>query len=168
MTDRARTIIAVDANVLINFIHIEQLSLLGALPDITFMVPKEVTKEITDAGQAAALEDACAARHVQETNLTSPGELEHHAMLIRSLGKGESACLALASARDWSLASDEKRLFRRTAIAEIGVSNIWTTPDLIVHAIQAELVNVEEADHWKEHLSRNRFHMKFDSFTELL
>jgi len=151
MTDRARTIIAIDANVLINFIHIELLSLLGALPDITFMVPKEVTREVTDAGQAAALEDALAAGHVHEINLTGLGELEHRAVLIRSLGKGESACLALARSRDWSLASDEKRLFRRTAIAEIGESNIWTTPSLIAHAQCGAIAQLVASDRRREH-----------------
>lgn len=100
--------------------------------------------------------------------MTSIDELEHYSKLIRTLGKGESACLALASSRNWSLASDEKRLFRRTAIVEIGERNIWTTPDIILHAIHAGLASVEETDHWKECLTQNRFHMKFDSFTELL
>lgn len=55
MADRAGIIVATDANVLINFIHIGQLDVLGALPDITFMVPSEVTNEITDTMQATAL-----------------------------------------------------------------------------------------------------------------
>jgi len=168
MADRTGITIATDANVLINFIHIDQLELLGALPDTIFVIPGEVVNEITDSVQAAALQKAFAAGHVHRTDLAGISELEQYSTLIRTLGNGESACLALARSRNWSLASDEKRLFRRTALAEVGKERIWTTPDIIVHAIQAEVVSVEEADHWKEHLSQNRFHMQFCSLAELL
>lgn len=168
MAGQTHTIVALDANVLINFIHIGRLDLLGNLSAMTFMVPNEVENEITDGMQAAALKEATAAGHLQQTAMTDPAELEHHVALTRYLGKGEAACLTLATARGWSLASDEKRLFRRTAITEIGNARILTTPDLIVHAIRAGLASVDEADRWKRFLASQRFKMKFDSFAELL
>lgn len=168
MASQTPTIVALDASVLINFIRIGRIELLGNLPAMTFMVPNEVENEITDGTQAAALKEATAAGHLQQTAMTDPAELEHHVTLTRYLGKGEAACLTLAKTRGWSLASDEKRLFWRTAIAEIGETRILTTPDLIVHAIRADLASVEEADRWKRLLAERRFRMKFDSFAELL
>jgi len=93
MADRTGITIATDANVLINFIHIGQLELLGALPDITFVVPGEIVNEVTDPMQAAALRKAFAAGHVHKSDLTGMGDLEHYSTLIRTLGNGESACL---------------------------------------------------------------------------
>lgn len=161
-------IIATDANILINFIHVGRLDLLGALPGKAFTVPIPVVREIRDSAQAAVLQKALRAEHLGQADLTGPDELEYYANLCRTLGKGESACLALARHRGWSIASDEKRLFRRTAIAELGEAGVTTTPELMVQAIHAGLATVDEADAWKALLARHRFVMKFDSFSDLL
>ena len=49
-------VVITDANVLINLIHIEQLSLLGALEPYKFRVPLEVVKEISEPDQRAAVD----------------------------------------------------------------------------------------------------------------
>jgi hypothetical protein len=41
-------IVAADANILINFIHVQRLDLLGHLPEYEFVMPEEVRGEITD------------------------------------------------------------------------------------------------------------------------
>lgn len=160
--------IVLDANVVINLAHINRLDLLGSFPGLTFVVPKEVVNEITDPLQAQILNTAITEGHLAVTELTDITEIEHYAELSRTLGKGESACLAVAHSRDCSLASDEKRLFRRTATGKIGESRIWTTPDIILHAIKSGLATVEEADQWKRILAENQFVMTFGSFQELL
>ena len=48
----------VDANVLINFIHMDQLDLLGKLKEYRFVIPEHVAVEITRKDQAAALKNA--------------------------------------------------------------------------------------------------------------
>ncbi|MDZ7749163.1 MAG: hypothetical protein U5K43_10255 [Halofilum sp. (in: g-proteobacteria)] len=168
MADRAHTVVVVDANVLINFIHIGQLDLLASLPGMTFIAPREATNEITVGTQARAVRAALASGQLREAEVTGIEEMERYADLSRRLGKGESACLALAESRDWSVASDEKRLFRRTAIAGIGEARILTTPDLLVHAIRSDLASVDDADRWKQLLAERRFRMKFESFADLL
>jgi len=47
-----------DANVLINFAHVEGLEILGGLPAYRCAVPEEVLLEVTDPGQAARLDAA--------------------------------------------------------------------------------------------------------------
>ncbi len=38
-------LVAVDANVLINFLHVQRLDLLGKLPGFGFVIPEEVCRE---------------------------------------------------------------------------------------------------------------------------
>jgi len=47
----ATAVVIADTNVLINFIHIGQLSLLSALPAVRIGLPLEVLDELTDADQ---------------------------------------------------------------------------------------------------------------------
>jgi predicted nucleic acid-binding protein len=95
-------------------------------------------------------------------------ELTTYAELRRVMGKGEAACLALAEARGWIVASDEKKRFRREVIARLGEERLVTTAGLFVLAIRAGLLSVEEADQAKAILERHRFRMKFRSFRELV
>jgi hypothetical protein len=39
---------------------------------------------------------------------------------MRVMGRGETACLALAETQNWYVASDEKKVFRREALARLG------------------------------------------------
>ena len=90
------------------------------------------------------------------------------AELRRQMGAGEAATLALASQRGWAIASDEKKAFRRQALARLGRGSILTTPGIYVAAIEAGLLSVEEADRDKAKLEAQRFTMSFPSFRELL
>jgi len=84
------------------------------------------------------------------------------------MGKGEAACLAMAEARGWMIASDEKKRFRREVTARLGLERLVTTAGLFVIAIRAGVISVEEADQAKEILERHRFRMAFRSFRELV
>ena len=162
------TVVVIDANVMINFIHIGRLDLLARLPGLRFVVPEHVVTEITDATQAAELRAVLERGDVEEVRMTDAAEIARFAALTETLGRGESACLALAEARGWTVASDERRAFRRTAVERIGEDRLLTTPALILRAIRAGLATVAEADGWKARLEQRRFRMKFASFEELL
>lgn len=97
-----------------------------------------------------------------------PDEIERYAELHRVMGQGEAACLTLACSRDWLIASDERRRFRREVEVRIGMKRLVTTPGLIILAIRHGLVTVEEADAWKTLLELKRFKMAFGSFREQL
>lgn len=161
----AHRTIAIDANVLINFIHVGHLGYLAELPGLNPAVPAEAAAEVSAPEQSAALDAALERGLFLPTTVSGTTELTAYADFTQKLGKGESACLAIASARGWSLASDEKRTFRRLALGTLGESRLFTTPDLIIELIRANVITVAEADRWKAMLAERRFRMKFESFS---
>ncbi len=161
-------VVVTDANVIINFIHIEQLDLLCALPGLKFVVPEHVVDEITDPDQKKVLETALNNNHLERIMITELAEMENYVELHRILGQGEAACLAIAKYRGYRVASDEKRVFRRLVLERIGHNRLLTTSDLILHAVRSRLTTVVEADQWKERLQEHRFMVKFESFADLL
>jgi predicted nucleic acid-binding protein len=161
-------IVVTDANVLINLMHAGRLDLLGALTAFEFVVPDHVVAEITVPGQRQALQIAFTTGTLRQQSITDPSELATYAEFRRIMGSGEAACLAMAEARGWLIASDEKRRFRRVVIARLGEGRLVTTAGLFVIAIRASVISVEEADQAKEILERHRFRMVFRSFRELL
>ena len=163
---RARVVVT-DANVLINLIHVGRLDLLGALDAFDFLVPDEVTAEVLTPS-AAALDDAFQAGHVVPVSLATIDELTAYAGFTQVLGKGESACLALAAARGWHIASDERRTFLRLARQHLGDDRILNTPGILVQAIREGHLSVETADDYKRVLAEHRFVMRFDSFGDVV
>jgi predicted nucleic acid-binding protein len=95
-------------------------------------------------------------------------ELTKFAALASFLGKGESACLALAQQRGWWVASDEGGAFRREAQQRLGPGRLINTLGFLLSAIRAGVLTVEEADHAKAVLEQHRFRVKFKSFRGLL
>jgi predicted nucleic acid-binding protein len=160
--------ILLDANVLINFIYVDQLDLLGKLNEYQFFIPEHVVAEITRKNQAALLKKAIGSGILEKTVITDIEEIADYSEFHKTLGQGESACLSIALNRGYSIASDEKGLFRRIVIEKIGRQRLVTTPDLILTAIRANLITVAQADKWKERLETHRFKMKFESFNEYL
>lgn len=161
-------VVVTDANILINLMRVGRLALLGTLTSFEFVLPAEVVAEITDPGQREQLEAVLLRGEVRTVVLEEIAELTTYAELRGVMGKGEAACLALAEARGWIVASDEKKRFRREVIARLGEERLVTTAGLFVLAIRAGLLSVEEADQAKEVLARHRFRMKFASFRDLI
>ncbi len=166
--DSVVIVVVTDANLLINLIHTRRLRLLGQLQPLRFVVPENVVAEIVKEDQPRYLAEAIAAGLVEVCSITEAGELSVFADLRSVLGAGESACLALAEARGWHIASDEGGRFRREVVARIGEDRLLTTPAIYVRAIRAGLLTVAEADKDKEHLATKRFVMSFGSFGDLL
>ena len=160
--------ILADANVLINFLHIGQLDLLGNLRGYRFIIPEHVEMEITRKAQAAVLKRAIKKGISELTVITDIQEMADYTEFHKTLGQGESACLAIAVNRGLSIASDEKGAYRRFVLSRIGPERLLTTPDLILAAVQSNLISVVQADKWKVILETHRFKMKFLSFKDLL
>jgi predicted nucleic acid-binding protein len=165
--DKVRVVVT-DANILINLIHIGQLPLLGALVGFDFVAPDEVVAEILDPEQAGALQEALQAGFVAFVSIADTEELAIFTALTTSLGKGESACLALAQRRGWMIASDEGGAFRREANQRLGTGRLINTSGLLLIAIRAGVLTVEEADQAKAVLEARRFRIKFNSFRDML
>lgn len=161
-------VVVTDANVLINFCLINQVSLLGALPDLIFVVPAEVLDEITDPSQRELVNTEIEAGHLKTAVLDSTQALQLFAQLRGLMGQGEAACLAMASIEGAHIASDERKRFRRKAVELLGEHRILRTEDLFLRAISGGLITVAEADAFKGVLEKNRYVMSFASFSDLL
>jgi predicted nucleic acid-binding protein len=160
-------VVITDASVLINLAHAGHLRLLGQTPGYRFLVLEEVLAEIKVRYQKDLLEEAIRSGLLGLAAIETTGELTTYADLTIILGSGESACLALASSRGWSVACDERRVFLREARARIGENRLINTPGLYLIWIRSGLLTIAEADEAKLKLESNRFKMGFASFGDL-
>ena len=169
MLDHAEPLDAcTDSCVLINLAHVSRLDLLGQIENMTFHVPREVMAEINEPGQAEKVESAIREGALRMLKMTDAGELRMLAEYAERFGKGESACLAVASYRGWVVATDEtkgRRLIKELAGNGIKIIN---TPGILLQAIRQRVVSVEDADQIKGELEGKRFRMSFKSFRELV
>lgn len=164
-------IIVADASVLVNFLKVDRVDLLSQFP-ATFMVSDHVAEEITihDNEQCQRFQNALANEILVQESLTSFEEVKLFGELTTKgrLGYGECAAIAIAIRREYQLAIDDRRA-RNEALRKLGTLNIFRTQDLIVEMIQANLLDVAEADSIKTTWSnQHRFHLKFSSFADLL
>lgn len=157
-----------DANVLINLIHVDRLELFAELPDLEFVIPDHVRIEIKLPDQRAALDSAIDRGLLRIELITDPKDIAMFVELTKQLGRGEAACLVLALRHGWTVASDEKRRFRREAVSRIGDDRIIGTVDLFVRAINSDLITIDESDTDKALLEERRFRMPFRSFHEIV
>jgi hypothetical protein len=98
---------------------------------------------------------------LQVVQLTVPAELKVYADLIQILGSGEAACLSLAECRQWLIASDEKKKFRRETLARLGTGRLLNTPGILTLAITSGILTVEDADSAKAVLEQTSLHYEF-------
>ena len=163
-----REVVVADANILINWMHVRRLDLLTQLPGLSFAIPDHVYEEILYPEQKRQLERALDSEKLRRVSIENPQDIVLFTRLIDHLGRGEAACLVLASRNGWLLASDEKRRFRREAIQRLGENRLLSTVDLFLRAIRSGVMSVEEADSCKRVLEERRFKMSFRSFRERL
>jgi predicted nucleic acid-binding protein len=153
--------------VLINMILGECLSLLPKLPKLEAVTLDEVVEEIVYPEQRPLVDAAIQEGALRCESLTDIAALRDFAELRSVLGRGEAACLAFAQHTGALLASDD-RVARHLARSRLGEGAIVTTPDVLLLAIRAGLITVDEADEIKLRLDSHRFQMTFGSFRELL
>jgi predicted nucleic acid-binding protein len=161
-------IVVTDANILINLLHVQMLWLLGRLTGYRFVIPEEVQLEIKEETQAAGLSHALAQNVLSLERMEGIAQLSIYTELRGRFGVGESACLSMAQARNWLIATDERRAFRQEVLRRLGAGRLLNTPGIILLAIKAGSLSVEDADEAKRQLENKRFRMKFGSFRELL
>lgn len=164
-------IVVSDTSVLINFLRIDRMDLLGALP-YAFLATNHVGAEITDSypDQLKRYEAALANGIIVEVVLTSDEELELFAELSSSgrLGMGECSAIACAVHRAQTLAMDDRRAISQARKTNSGLL-IVRTEQLVTEMIRNGFLTVKEADKMKEDWSRNhRFTLAIGSFGELL
>jgi predicted nucleic acid-binding protein len=161
-------VVLTDANIIINLIHINSLTLLARLPGYEFVVPDEVVGEVIDPVQRQILQTTIDSGALRTITIDDTITLKLFAELSVVMGRGEAACLSLAQSRGWLIASDERKVFRREAVTRLGSGRIINTAGILVLAIRAGVICVEDADRMKAELEQHRFRMRFTSFRELL
>jgi predicted nucleic acid-binding protein len=168
MTVTKRTVVVVDASVLINLIHVNRLDLCGRLLTFEFVVPDHVRAEVAVPDQRLALDRAVDRGVARIASITETADTTLFSELTVRLGRGEAACLVLALRNGWSIAADEKGRFRREALARIGKDRLLGTVDIYIAALRAGLLTVEQADVDRGILAGRHFRMPFGSFRELV
>jgi predicted nucleic acid-binding protein len=132
------------------------------------VVTPDVLAEIVLPDQKQEVENAVAAGILRVEALSDPDAFALFGELRRLMGVGEAASLSLAINKGWAIASDEKKAFRREALARLGPRRILTTPGLYVLAIRGGVLSVEGADRDKATLEACRFKMAFASFRDVV
>jgi predicted nucleic acid-binding protein len=160
--------ISTDTCILINLLRVHRLDLLGALPPYVFSVPTEVLREITYPDQQAELKVALDSGWIQETRLEEVLELQIFTRANEQLGSGESACIALAEARNWILGTDDSKGAKWKKVISAPGIRVLNTPGILLLAIRQKVLTVQQADEIKTVLEGNRFRMGFGSFQDLM
>lgn len=168
MTASPRLTVVTDANILINLIHVGRLGLCASLPGHELVIPEHVRDEIRDTRQRGILEESLKLGELRVEPITDLCSLALYAAMTGYLGRGESACLALAIEHDWMVASDEKGRFRREALHRLGEERLMGTKELYLQMIRFDLLSVDESDADKALLEERRFKMDFKSFRDLV
>jgi predicted nucleic acid-binding protein len=138
--------VASDACYLINFLAVDRIDLLARRTDYRIHVPLEVDAEILRPEQRTRLLAAIDGGHLNTVELVEIPELTEYTGLLRELiGKGEAACLAIAIARGWTVASDERRRFGRLARERLPDRPVITTRGTLVEAVGLGHLTVDEA-----------------------
>jgi predicted nucleic acid-binding protein len=160
--------VATDTCILINLAVVSRLDLLSLVSPFVFHAPAEVLDEIEDPEQKTAVEQGIAAGFLDVVKLEDPNELASYVGFNATLGKGESACLALAKGRGWAIATDESKDPKwKKVIAGAGFA-VVNTPGIILGAIRVQALTVVDADEIKARLEQRRFKMNFASFASLI
>ena len=158
-------VVATNANVLINLIHVDQLDLLGSIAGYEFVVPPEVEAEISVPDHSQALARAFDADHIRRWAFTSTDELALYAEHTHVIGRGEAACLAMAEVQGWYVASDEQHKFLKLVKERLGTGRILNTLRVFDLAIRANVITAEEA--YEDKLVLAELKMRLSSFREL-
>jgi len=164
-------VVITDTSVLINFLVLDQTSLLARLPNHRFVVTDHVRAEVTEhfTEQLQRLEAAFAAGILEEIHVTDLPEVQLFAQFTATgLGAGECSAIAVATHRKLALAIDDKRAVKKLKNAGFSLT-IYSTESIVVLLIQHSVLTIAEADAIKQDWENNhRFHLKFSSFKERL
>lgn len=164
-------ILVTDTSVLVNFLRIDRMELLGALP-CRFIVTDHAAGELTDfyPEQVERYQAALAAGHVEACTVTDEAALDIFGRLTGTtrLGVGESATIAHAMVTGAGVAIDDRRAINEAQRIAEGLV-IVRTADLMVRMIELAMLTLAEADAIKDDwAANNRFRIPVVSFDEMM
>jgi len=169
---RQRQCVITDTSVLINFLAVDQASLLLDHPHFHFFLTDHVRIEVTELypDQFARLEAILSDGSLQQLTVNTPEELEIFAALTleRRLGPGECAAIAAAVYRGYAIAIDDRAAIKQV-IRLFPDLRIETTQSIVVGLIRSGCLSVAAADNLKDRWqNHHRFRLPIRSFRELL
>jgi predicted nucleic acid-binding protein len=136
--------IGFDASVLINFCAVGRLELLVSAVPAPRYVLVDVLRELERPACPRQVESAVRREELLPARLTR-AELKWWSRYTLRLDPGESATLAAAVSRGWSVAVDE-RAARRTARQDLGGQRLTGTVGVLRAAVAAGWVTTEEGN----------------------
>lgn len=164
-------IVITDTSLLVNFLAVDKVDLLVALPQKQFIVTDHVRSEVTEhyAEQSQRLTLAIDSGQLAEISVTELVEVELFANLAATgLGVGECSAIAVAANRQHAIAIDDKTALKRIAKLYPAMP-VLTTRLIMLELIRVGVISVAEADAIKAEWQRNhRFTLPFASFGDLL
>lgn len=160
-----------DTSVLINFLCIDRMDLI-ARHSHQFIVTNHVAAEVKDfySEQQTRLKAALQSGTLKQVSIAGQREVALFGSLSKSsrLGSGECSAIALAIAREYVLAIDDRQATNQARNIRRNL-RILTTQDLIVAMIHENLLSVAEADELKETWAhQHRFRLPIKSFSDVL
>lgn len=162
----------IDTCVLINFLQVDQASLLGRHPRYRVLITNHVRSEIRDhyPEQLERLKAAFDAAYIHESTVETPKELDVFATLVdlRRFGTGECSSIAAATVRAIPLATDD-RTARKHIQRAFPALTLFDTQEIIVDLLKAGILDIATADALKDRWAIEfRFRLTIASFSELL
>ena len=134
-----------DATIIINLIDMRLLGILPKLPAFEFWVPNHVKDEVHRRNQRLQLRKALRAGWIEEVEIIDLTEIELYAQHRSRFGQGESACMAVAQTRGWTVASDD-RAVKRNVTATLGADRLLDTKGLLESAVTAGVVDQADCE----------------------
>lgn len=138
-----RRSVLLDATVLINLINAGRLGILAEIPGFKFWVPNHVKDEVHRRNHRLQLRKALRAGWFEELEVVDLAEVERYAQHRLRFGQGESACMAVAGTRGWTVASDD-RAVKRDVERTMGADRLIDTKGLLESAVTAGLMERAE------------------------
>ncbi|MCD4706133.1 MAG: hypothetical protein K8S62_00155 [Candidatus Sabulitectum sp.] len=149
-----KSVIILDACVLINLSNAGKLDILEQISNIEFLTTEHVILEVTNEVQKEKVQHCITTGLIRVVDLTQPHVIEDYIKLNRRLGKGESSCIALATKHNWTVCSDDKKRVPRTIFDRLGPNHLLTTNDLLDLAISQQIISEKEKTEINESLKK--------------
>lgn len=151
----------IDTTVLSNFAHVDQPHLLRSAFDDPVTV-RAVMDELAEGVRLVHLPDVNW-RWLRVVELTTDEQL-HASELNRTLGRGESDCIALAQSRQWIVLTDDRDARAAARAAGVAVSG---TLGCLMNLIDANALTLPQADRWLAHMVQHGYRCPVKSLAEL-
>lgn len=126
----------------------------------------DVLDELADPGLRPALEEHIRAGDFEQARIESQ-EMQCWADYSLRLDAGESATLAAAYSRSWSVALDD-RAARRIAERDLGSARITGTVGLLVHGVESGIIDRAEGNSLLAGMIAAGFHSPVPTLEDLL